>query len=262
MTHGPVVTATVMTHQGVVRSRNEDTVGVGNWLRSVPMEAPEQFVHRVDTALPCLVADGMGGHVGGDEASRIAVSLLSQTLCDTTDASALTERIAEAHRGILDAMDADPGLDGMGTTLVGLVIHSEGILAFNIGDSRLYRLRDGFMRQISIDDVPDAGWHGDDVDGTVRSGVITRFLGGKRLAAAPQPHVEAEPLEDGWSYLLCSDGLTDLLRFSRISDILTNCMDDVGKVRTLVEEAVAAGGADNISVMLVRLRLDDTNEGA
>lgn len=262
MTRAPAVTVTVMTHRGLLRPRNEDTVGVGSWLRNVPMEAPEQFVHRVDAALPCLVADGMGGHAGGGVASRIAVSRLAQALGDARDAASLAAPIAGAHQAILDAMDAEPGLEGMGTTLVGLLVHRDGILGFNIGDSRLYRLRDGFLRQISIDHVPDAGWQPGSPDGTVRSGVITRFLGGPRPAEPPLPHVEAEPLEDGWAYLLCSDGLTDLLRFSRISDVLTADTDDVEKVRTLVEQALEAGGTDNISVMLVRIRVGDDEAGA
>jgi serine/threonine protein phosphatase PrpC len=192
----------------------------------------------------------MGGHAAGDEASRRVLFHLTRSMPGAADEAAVIARIRDAHRELFAAMAEDAGLRGMGTTLVGLLIGTAGCLHFNVGDSRLYRVRDGFIRQISTDDAP---LRGRSDTGSARSGQLTQSLGGSAEETQITPHVGSEPLVPGWLYLLCSDGLTDLVELDRIEAVLTDGSSDAAKAAVLLAEALARGGTDNVSILLVRL---------
>lgn len=244
------ILVTAVTHQGHVRERNEDGIAVGEWIRSAPMVEPMQFRRDLDAPLLCAVADGMGGHPAGDEASRRVLFHLVRDMPDALDEAALADRIRDAHRELFAAMAEDASLRGMGSTLVGLFVDRRKSLHFNVGDSRLYRVRDGFIRQISTDDVPA----GDAADaGPRRSGQLTQCLGGILNETSITPHVGSEPLVPGWVYLLCSDGLTDLVNLDRIEAVLTDDSSDDVKANVLLTEALGGGGTDNVSLIIVRL---------
>jgi serine/threonine protein phosphatase PrpC len=135
-------------------------------------------------------------------------------------------------------MEADRRLLGMGTTVVGVALAAR-VVWFNVGDSRLYRVAGG-LTQLSSDDVPPGP----------RDGTITQTLGGLwPPGEAIAPHVGAEPLAAPARYLLCSDGLTDMLDDAEIAACL-GCTD-ADAVMRLFEAAMRAGGRDNISIVLV-----------
>lgn len=241
---------TVITHQGCVRAHNEDTVAVGRWIRNAPMKAPIQTVHDLDAPLLCLVADGMGGHAAGEEASRLAAFRLSERIPDVEDEKSVEALLHDVNRAVFDAMDAPGGLQGMGTTIVGMVLRPAGVLHFNVGDSRLYRHRDGYLRQLSIDDVPAIG--PDAGEGRARrSHRLTQALGGAEAFVEIAPHIGTQPLAAGWRYLLCSDGLTDMLDLDSIETRVG--ADDEISVMALLDAALAAGGEDNISILLASI---------
>jgi PPM family protein phosphatase len=233
------------THRGIVRRLNEDAVLAG----------PPVF----------LVADGMGGHAAGEVASGIAVGcfhVLENR--PRVEAGEVIGLLDEANTRILAHVSRTPAAAGMGTTVCGLVAVDNGgrdeLFGFNVGDSRLYVWRDGGLAQVSVDhtavqelidggviDEPAVASHPD-------RHVITRALG---TDPGPRPDVWFIAPLAGDRYLLCTDGLTREVPVDRLADLLGTMPDPVSAADELVEQALRAGGRDNVSVVVV-----DVLEGA
>jgi serine/threonine protein phosphatase PrpC len=139
-------------------------------------------------------------------------------------------------------MRADHSLLGMGTAVVGLILASKRVVWFNVGDSRLYSCREGRPEQLSVDDVPPGP----------RSGLITQTLGGAPFFVSIAPHTGGQELMLPSRFLLCSDGLTDMLADAEIERALAGSDEDAA--RALFAAAMQAGGADNVSVIVVSAR--------
>jgi serine/threonine protein phosphatase PrpC len=209
------------------------------------MPTPEQTRHALTAPFLCAVADGMGGHRAGEVASRYVARRLAADGERHTNARVAAETLKVIDAELYSAMRADENLLGMGTTVVGFVL-APGFLWFNVGDSRLYRIADRHLTQVSVDDTPPGP----------RSGLITQSLGGSPPppGSAPSmiaPHVGEEELTVPARYLLCSDGLTDMLDDEDIEGCLT--LVDMDAVAQLFDRAMRAGGADNISIVLVSI---------
>ena len=235
----PLVEVTAFTHQGRVREDNQDSITVGGWVSDVAMTGLRRSRHPLDAPLICAVADGMGGHAAGEVASRYAIKRLAAQSWAGAEAGMVADVLAGINAELYQAMAGERSLLGMGTTAVGLLLSAGGLLWFNVGDSRLYRYRDAALRQISVDDVP-AG---------PRRGTITQALGGSRVLTPVAPHVGTQALSVPSRWLLCSDGLTDMLTESEIAPAMA--LDDEAAAGRLFETAMAAGGHDNISFIIV-----------
>src|ERR687892_1570955 len=135
--------ATAFTHQGVVRPGNEDTIAVGDWIRRLPMAAPAVLEHQIAAPLICLVADGMGGHAAGEVASRAVAEHLSRRAVEAVDEAAMAALLCDADAELRALMREHPAWRGMGTTVAGIGVSPEHAIAFNIGDSRVYRIHGG-----------------------------------------------------------------------------------------------------------------------
>ncbi len=214
---------------------------------------------RADLGL-FAVADGMGGHAAGEVASHLAIETLvaCATEADTVLGEVdLVRAFDRANRAILDQSIAEPATRGMGTTLSVLVVNGrhDGALLVHIGDSRLYRWRGGSLVQLTRDHT----WVQEHIDAGVLtpeqarnhpfSSVLTRVLGTTATAA---PDIERIAVEKGDLFLLCSDGLTGMLEPETMAAILGADLAIEETARTLVDAANAAGGADNITVVLAR----------
>lgn len=221
---------------GKVRDHNEDAV----WPKDDG---------SADEPIIVAVADGMGGHAGGEVASSVALD----TAMSVGGEPAM--RIQAANLAVVDAAKERPRLAGMGTTLTLGVLDPDGDLDLgHVGDSRAYLWRDGELRQVSRDhsyvaDLIDAGeLEPEQAASHPYRSVITRAVG-------LDPTVEVDTygvvLEEGDRILLCSDGLTDMLDDAAIATILSEFDDTGGAADALVEAANEAGGVDNISVVLV-----------
>jgi serine/threonine protein phosphatase PrpC len=237
------IAATAFTHRGRVREGNEDSLTVGGWVSDVDMSEPRRSFHTAGEPLLFAVADGLGGHAGGEVASRHAVRRLAAAKA-STDAECITGQLAEINAELYVAMQRDRALLGMGTTVAGLVLSAHRAVWFNVGDSRVYRERGGRIEQLSIDDVPPGPRHG----------IITQTLGGGVTYVAVAPHIGVEHLSEPGSllrarWLLCSDGLTDMLDDAQIERALAANEEEA--VGALFAAAMAAGGHDNISIVLV-----------
>jgi serine/threonine protein phosphatase PrpC len=230
------------THRGRVREANEDTIVVGDWVSEPDMAEPREFRHVLSQPLLCAVADGMGGHRAGAVASREVARGLAAEGRRIIDAGAAATAMLDSDAALYRAMSADANLRGMGTTAVGLAL-APRLVWFNVGDSRLYRFGAGELAQLSIDDTPPGP----------RSGLLTQTLGGMwpppRGDAPIAAHIGEGPLAASTRYLLCSDGLTDMLDDAEIVACLA--LSDADAVAQLFERAMRAGGMDNISIVLV-----------
>jgi serine/threonine protein phosphatase PrpC len=241
----PHIEVTAFSHKGRVRENNEDSIAVAGWVSDVEMSAPRRSRHALADPLLFAVADGMGGHAGGEVASRYAVKRLAEE-CPSEGAADIVARLARINAELYRTMQAVPALLGMGTTVVGLLLGARRAVWFNVGDSRIYRQRGGRLEQLSIDDVPPGP----------RSGIITQTLGGSYAFLPIAPHLgvvnlgeEDATLPSRW--LLCSDGLTDMLGDAEIERAMAASDEDA--LRAMFTAAMQAGGADNISVVLVRM---------
>ncbi|MEX2465626.1 MAG: protein phosphatase 2C domain-containing protein [Gemmatimonadota bacterium] len=218
-----------------------------------------------------VVADGMGGHPGGDVASRIAARAtadgLRQKLSSTANATledrerAMRASVLEAHEAVLARSREEPSLLGMGTTTtaIALDITTGRYIVGNIGDSRTYRFRDGRLEQLTRDDT----WLQDRIDsGRIRredamghpeGHLLTQCIG---LDQTPVPRTVQGEAAPGDVFLLCSDGLMASLTDDDIVDVLERSLDGTAAgaertVEALIGAANAAGGRDNITVALV-----------
>ena len=209
------------------------------------------------------IADGMGGARAGEVAAGIAVAALRDGGRDVADESRLEAIIVEANRRVWERSIADPETAGMGTTITVAVLDSESgqVLFGHVGDSRAYRLRAGALEQITTDhslvaELVESGiLTPEEAARHPQRSAITRAIGTERAIEADVFSVAAEP---GDVFLLCSDGLTDMLSEEQIAA----CIVEAGgepetAARSLVAAANARGGEDNITVVLFEL-VEDT----
>lgn len=202
------------------------------------------------------VADGMGGHNGGDVASRMAVLLLGRVLEGAKpDESLLRGGMEEVNQMIFEEQQRDASLRGMGTTMTVLWEDTQRILIGHVGDSRAYRMHRGHLEQITQDHSM--------VGELVRSGmltpeealrhpyrnVITRALGAGAEIEADILCLEKQP---GDKYLLCSDGLTEYVRQEEMQEILLRTPNEEAADK-LLAMALEAGGRDNISLIIAEV---------
>lgn len=218
------------SHIGHHRRSNEDMIALDGW---TSRDGPSGTSQPLETGW-ALLADGMGGHAHGEVASELAVSLLAVMLPALTKAADLRVMIAAINDRITSVMASHEELDGMGTTLVGVVRFERGLIGFNVGDSRLYRFTADALEQLSVDDSVDH--------------VLTQCIGGYDHAL-PIAHLCEWVASPNERLLLCSDGLTDMLDDDRIRDVLAAASGD--PAHALVEAALSVGGHDNVSVVVV-----------
>ncbi len=235
-------TAAALTDRGRKRPTNEDAFGF----------SVEHGVY--------VVCDGMGGAAAGEIASSIAVDEILRRLTNGREAGVALPDLAEkavcaANEAIYTRAQRNQRLNGMGTTLVALVVEERRAWVFNVGDSRVYRMRKGRLGQITLDHSL--------VDEQVRMGrmtaseaqrsplrnVITRALGTQNCVTPDSFELETEP---GDVFMLCSDGLTREVADAAIETILkaNGALED--RCARLIEAAKKAGGHDNITCVLVQ----------
>jgi serine/threonine protein phosphatase PrpC len=235
------------THVGLRRRSNEDCIAVGDRILSEPMDQPWLSVQALDPPCACLVADGMGGHPAGEVASRAAIESMLSGLAGMQPAVAgLDTLLRETNQFLFTEMARCPHWYGMGTTLAGIVTGPQALVAFNVGDSRIYRIEEDAVAQLSIDDSEAVGMGL--FFSRLPARVLSQCLGGFPDATDIAPHVTELPLMEGNRYLICSDGLYDMLSDAAIASCLDP--DPVRSVQALFQAAMDEGGVDNISIVL------------
>ena len=234
-----------LTSTGRVRENNEDQVGY--------------FTNKAGIAL-AIVADGIGGHQGGEVASEMAVEHLGHyfSLTDFTQpedgASWLKEHIAEENALIHKTGQQFKDLKGMGTTIVCLMFFGESYLVAHIGDSRAYLLRHGEVRQLTQDHslVNEMVQKGEitrqEAQNHPQKNIITRTLG---IEESVKLDYDIKPLEVGDLFMLSTDGLTNMVSSDQLNAVLKeDNLNLKSKCQLLIKEANQAGGTDNITVLI------------
>lgn len=234
-----------LTHKGRVRSNNEDAL----------------FVDAKDRVL--VVCDGMGGHAGGQIASELAVNVVSSTLRrvraqDWNNEDLLVEEVKSsvfsANDHILNRARVDLELTDMGTTLVLCAFTEARVITCNVGDSRIYRIADGSIMQISEDHslvaerVRAGIMDPDSAEASMLRNIITRALGMEHVTV----DITVEDLLPGDTYLLCTDGLCDLVTEDEMFALTTGAATLEQACMAMVDLANQRGGVDNITVGLAR----------
>jgi PPM family protein phosphatase len=241
-----------LTDVGLRRANNQDSMAVA------VAASQERFDSRGHVF---VVADGMGAHAAGELASKLATDFIPLTynkLLDLSPPEALLEAVQQANRHINDRGEADPSFRGMGTTVDTLVVLPQGALIAHVGDSRVYRLRDECLEQLTFDhslvwEMRAAGHlpeNEEDIPSFIPRNVITRSMG-------PNPDVQVDiegpfPVQAGDTFLLCTDGLTGRVKDTEIGQILT-CLAPDEAAQALVHLANLRGGPDNITVIVTRI---------
>lgn len=234
--------AIAVSHRGMVRDRNEDCVGAAGW-RGAGQECAVEVRPLDGAPAVAVVADGVGGHPGGDVASRTVVAHLLEQAGSVRTAEELAESVTGAGHRLEALMDERPDLRGMASTVAALVLTSEAVLIANVGDSRIYELHGGELLRLSIDDAPAERAGG---------GVLTQVLGGYPPASAVHPHVSRLQREPGLRFLLCSDGLTDALDEQSVEAIVAERAPDwQAAALALVRGALDRGATDNVTLAIV-----------
>ena len=216
-----------------------------------------------------IVADGMGGYNAGEAASAIAVTSIVNSLCRKLprlrrasidkQAEALRIAVEKANKNIYDLAHTEDECKGMGTTVVAALFHKDGyVITAHVGDSRIYRLRDNHLSQVTkdhslIQEMVDKGLCTmEEATELVSKTYVTRALGIAKNVVVDVGQYEYYP---GDIYLLCSDGLNDMVQDKEIH---LNMVKHAGNLQTMAEHLIKTanryGGKDNISTILVRVR--------
>ncbi|MGP8300680.1 PP2C family protein-serine/threonine phosphatase [Streptomyces inhibens] len=239
------ITVTALSHPGLLRDHNEDSLVVGPWtLCGTVTENPQTLVFPLGTPLVVAVADGIGGQPAGEVASALTVRQLASCGPSLDSEEAVRDALNLCNHAVYAAADRDPELITMGTTVAGAVVLSESLLVFNVGDSRVLDATEHGLRQVSVDDSPPPA------PGRRTTSLVTQALGGAPEFSAITPHVMTAPLSAGDRYLVCTDGLTDPVPEDALDDLLR--AHDGGRAAfELWKSAIEAGGPDNITLALI-----------
>ena len=225
----------VATHTGKVRHNNEDAL------------FPESSGESEGPAV-LMVADGMGGHVAGEVASRIAVNAAASSDLPPSD------RVAAANRAIREEVARRPDLEGMGTTLTLVELRPDSTVQIgHVGDTRAYAYKNNELTQLTEDHTVAAEYvalgqiTAEEASDHPQSHMLTRCLGLTRSVEVDEINIDLEP---GDRLLLCSDGLSSAMNHGTIANTLAEGTAEEAAWK-LVEEANDAGGNDNITVIVV-----------
>lgn len=244
------------TDVGIIREHNEDAVGINE---------------KIQLA---VLADGMGGYNAGEVASAIAVQEISQEVHNrlgqeaatsdsdnlgyTRESVIIKDAIVNANQTILNTAEAQPQCKGMGTTVVALMFYDNRLTVAHLGDSRLYRLRNDNLEQMTMDhslvqELENLGHYThEEAINSPQKNYITRAMG---VDSNPDVDIRESPVMPDDIYLICSDGLSDQVRDEQIHLCLTTHADKLERgVEQLIKQANDAGGPDNISVILAKVR--------
>jgi PPM family protein phosphatase len=233
------------TDVGLRRKRNEDAVLVSGWVSQTHNGVLTEMRMQPGSPFVCAVADGMGGHAGGDVASRTAAQMIATMSAGWTGLDDISASLTYVSDWIHD-MSRDSELAGMGCTIAGVCMTTDELFVFNVGDSRVYSINGDSLDQLSIDDsvFDQAGRP---------TNIITQSLG-QSTDVLLVPHVKQLDVRDG-SYLMCSDGVHGQMEHHDLQ-AATSCNDRSDAAAVIIGTARANGAVDNFSFVLLDIHRD------
>lgn len=271
-----------LSHVGLVRSNNEDhflVARIDRTLRTLITNLPPGLVpdESVDSIYGMLVADGLGGHAAGEVASRTAVATLIDLVLATPDiitrlddhfSQEVLRRFEQRFRRIAEVLAeqarGEPHLAGMGTTMTAACTAGADLLIAHIGDSRAYLMRQGRLLRLTRDHtvaqlLADTGRIGaDEIQTHPLRHMLTGVLGTR--GGPTDVDLSAHRLLDGDRILLCTDGLTEMVPEAAIAELLDEPSQSAAEAcARLVQAALDRGGKDNVTAIVGRYRIADTD---
>lgn len=245
-----------VSNVGAVRSNNEDMAYVfGARIR----DDEQRSMVKNAVRFGAVVADGMGGYGGGEIASEMAIDSFDRFIesmgenLDTMDVIMTVKKWAEdVNKQIMLKAQSDAELNNMGTTFSGIFTYGNDQFLVNCGDSRVYRFRAGFLRQLSVDHSERERKK----DFTLPSNLIYNALGIPEAFIDVTSFNSSFPMIDGDIYLVCSDGICDMISDDEISAIFEKGQG----AQALVDAAIAAGGKDNATAIVLQVQIEDEEE--
>jgi PPM family protein phosphatase len=247
------------TDVGLCRDQNEDTFVIAKLLTDGVSKPCVDTKLSVSDGLLLVVCDGMGGAAAGEVAARIAAESVRKTLVEAGPsvargaADSLTAAVTVANQSILDEVQVHPEERGMGTTCTAAVVIDGKVVVAQIGDSRAYLLHDGALHVLTRDQslanaLLDRGaLRPEQVQNFPHRNVLSQALGNEK---GVHPVLSEHQLQTGDKILLCSDGLHGSVTDDDIRDTLAMARDLNSTAKALVGRALAAGGPDNITVVV------------
>jgi len=243
-----VVRVCAVTHPGLQRAANEDTLTVAGWSASRGDVAPFDMVVATKHPLLTAVADGLGGHAEGETASRLAIDTLNANSHRMGSPAGVAAVLLEANEAIFTYSSSHREAEAMGSTVAGLAIVGGAACVFSVGDSSVFRIVDGYAGLLSTSDR--AALMPGQPAGSV-SHLVGQCLGGSSMLSAIDPHVYSIELQEAERYLICSDGLTDVVPATEIGSIVV--LELPRATAQLLATALEAGAPDNISIILIEI---------
>lgn len=240
-----------ITNQGPVKNVNEDACLVD---RVVSMTSLEQGVpFEISPLRSLVVADGIGGQHAGEEASKYLISNLAQRE-DLTHAG-LYYWLCQMNQTLFEMANADQSLRWMGATIAGLAVTEQGLMAFNVGDARVYQVMEGSLVQLTTDDsleellkhVDPSELPPDLPQGTH---VLIQSVGGASEQVDLEPHFFTIANPTG-RFLLCTDGLSSVVPHAAIETIIRDTQSPSECVNALFMESMVTGGMDDVTVVVM-----------
>ena len=243
-----------LCHPGRVREANEDACVIGSTVTGRTRDVPAKLALDGESWL-VAVSDGIGGHRAGAEASHEVATSLAQSARHTP--SGIRDTLQRVNRRLCDRGRRDPECAAMGATVAGMACGGKGLFAFSVGDSRVYKHARQRLTQVTRDDseaeeLMRAGLL--PRDGSVRPGfmhALTQAIGGRDYIVEIKPHLYPLSVASRARFLICTDGVTDMLAPSVIEEILAQESDPAAAVALLFHLAMDAGGVDNITLALL-----------
>jgi serine/threonine protein phosphatase PrpC len=247
---------TALSHEGLVRDHNEDSLLVGPWTTPATVtQTPHTVYFPLTEPVVVGVAVGLGGHPAGEVASTLAVQELARAGPTLTHESSVRAALQACNDTVYAAAAHRPDWGGMGTTVAGVVVTGDDVIVFNVGDSRVYTFADGALSQVSVDDNPPLS------PGQTHTSVLTQTIGGHPRDRAFEPHLSTHARVEHGVFLICSDGLSDVVEPEAIGAILQRNSGPQATYK-LWRAAIDGGGPDNITVVVAELRTSDDRDGS
>lgn len=236
-----------ISHIGNIRKINQDNfICNGKYMETNAEPLSREVYGTVSTKVPVLfgVFDGMGGEECGEVASYLAAKKAAETKLNNKAVSLLTEYCKTANEAICE-YTKENSISSMGTTAAMLLFSRDEITLCNIGDSKIFRISDGEITQISIDHVTVAAFG--------KKPPLSQNLGIPPTVLIIEPYLSQGGYKHGDKYLICSDGLTDMLSTEKILEI---CTDNPQKeaAKELIDQALKNGGKDNVTIILLEIK--------
>ena len=244
-------------HRGKVRRGNEDACWMGSGVidgEAADCETPTE-VKKSTSPWLVAVSDGIGGHLAGAEASRAVVSEIGQ--CELITQDAIKKQIENLNKTLCERGMADKAFASMGATIAGLGCGPTGLFMFHVGDSRIYREEEGKLELLTRDDS--------EAEDLIDQGLLersegkrpgflhalTQAVGGRDEVLEIDVHVQAIAVMRPTRFLICTDGLTDMIQLADMEHLIQGVEGAKEQVAALFAGAMEAGGQDNITIAVV-----------